>query len=1063
MTFRPYIEKLNLVVNKKPTGNASKQSFFFGKTIKGFCLLSTLLLLFTSCPNAFVQPEEPSPHPAEERVIRIRGTFSEDEQNLNGAYPEAFLSGDMTAGSNRLANPAPLTGNKEYSVKATATGQQELSGSVNPTANTFEINLTLGHIWTIEVELKTQEEGEDASTTKLKGSYTYGAALAESNINTSIPITLRPTTNGNGKIDLEISQNPDLYDYIEIIPDTIPEGGEWTGNTTVTDGVIDVDSIPSGVYAITLLFKKSNLIVYSCEQTINVFDNMTTNKWISDGNQHSPINDSNAFELTSVLINHYARTNLYVAYATVDNTAGNDSRGDGSSKKPFLTVNRALQAIKDLNNSANEYTIRILSDLNQNINMDSASVGTNTAARITIKGYDGNKTIEATSGSILTINTAISVTLDNLTFNLGNSTETSGGGIYIGSPADSQQDVQANVELYNCTIQNCSSGHSGGGIYVAQGSAATLTYCNIDANTTTSSEGGGGIYAGGSVTLNNCLVTRNSANNNGNGGGIYQSPTGSVTVNGGNISDNNATKGGAIYIESTDGSGNDITLKGALSIPAGEIRANSIYIADKKIIIGDDFSWTGSKALLYPSSFTNGTTVLAPSQDSSLQQGDIDCFTLENNNFSIGSNEAGNGILVLNRDVYVSSASTGEGTRDGSQAKPFASVNEALSAIGNLAQNNSADYVIHVNGDVNGSIFIDTTSLGAFTGSTLKICGSNKDSDKLNGCDCSYLLIIDREINLTLENLTIYNLNSNANAAIQIEKSGANVTIKNCDITGNKNTSTTNQGGGIYNKGSLTLSDCTIAGNAAKYYGGGIYNNGTLNLSGDNLILDNMKGSGVSVKTSNVYLPEGKVINITEHLTTASEIGITTAKAPSTGTPVPLTAGFSAKCSGMEPATIFTSDEEYALITGEGEVKLAISNGSITENFPLSQTDLQLSISLSASSENQVPATSFTIGEENYIYVTAKLGTGEAAPVIAPAQITYSFQLKCGSEFVSELPGTTQDNNTVKITIPQTISYPDTQTILFPDKYTLYVVAEYKNINHDARFFIEGVSPVSLP
>src|SRR6266436_4855851 len=46
--------------------------------------------------------------------------------------------------------------------------------------------------------------------------------------------------------------------------------------------------------------------------------------------------------------------------------------------------------------------------------------------------------------------------------------------------------------------------------------------------------------------------------------------------------------------------------------------------------------------------------------------------------------------------------------------------------------------------------------------------------------------------------------------------------------------SSPNNGGGIYNAGTLTLTGCTVSGNIATYRGGGIYNSGagTLTLSG---------------------------------------------------------------------------------------------------------------------------------------------------------------------------------------------------------------------------------------
>ena len=57
---------------------------------------------------------------------------------------------------------------------------------------------------------------------------------------------------------------------------------------------------------------------------------------------------------------------------------------------------------------------------------------------------------------------------------------------------------------------------------------------------------------------------------------------------------------------------------------------------------------------------------------------------------------------------------------------------------------------------------------------------------------------------------------------------GAVLTISDSVITGN--TANDHNSGGIYNAGTLTMTNSTISGNAAKYYGGGISNGGTATL-----------------------------------------------------------------------------------------------------------------------------------------------------------------------------------------------------------------------------------------
>ena len=52
-----------------------------------------------------------------------------------------------------------------------------------------------------------------------------------------------------------------------------------------------------------------------------------------------------------------------------------------------------------------------------------------------------------------------------------------------------------------------------------------------------------------------------------------------------------------------------------------------------------------------------------------------------------------------------------------------------------------------------------------------------------------------------------------------------NLTIENGDDTSGV------FGGGIFNDGTLTLTNSTVSGNTATYYGGGIYNYGTVTLT----------------------------------------------------------------------------------------------------------------------------------------------------------------------------------------------------------------------------------------
>src|SRR5262249_58695689 len=63
------------------------------------------------------------------------------------------------------------------------------------------------------------------------------------------------------------------------------------------------------------------------------------------------------------------------------------------------------------------------------------------------------------------------------------------------------------------------------------------------------------------------------------------------------------------------------------------------------------------------------------------------------------------------------------------------------------------------------------------------------------------------------------------------------VDISGLTIADGSVTGLNSKGGGIYNQGTLTVTDCTLSGNSAGLYGGGIGNHGTHATTSRNTIL----------------------------------------------------------------------------------------------------------------------------------------------------------------------------------------------------------------------------------
>lgn len=91
---------------------------------------------------------------------------------------------------------------------------------------------------------------------------------------------------------------------------------------------------------------------------------------------------------------------------------------------------------------------------------------------------------------------------------------------------------------------------------------------------------------------------------------------------------------------------------------------------------------------------------------------------------------------------------------------------------------------------------------------------------------------------LTLENVTISNSESQRGGGIY---SNGTLAMTNCTITNNK---ASNYGGGICSEGSLTMNDCAVTENNASLSGGGIYNTGEATLNDVNIEENTALNSG---------------------------------------------------------------------------------------------------------------------------------------------------------------------------------------------------------------------------
>lgn len=132
---------------------------------------------------------------------------------------------------------------------------------------------------------------------------------------------------------------------------------------------------------------------------------------------------------------------------------------------------------------------------------------------------------------------------------------------------------------------------------------------------------------------------------------------------------------------------------------------------------------------------------------------------------------------------------------------------------------------------------------------------------------------------------------------------GATATLT--DVTFNGNKATVTGGGSICNYGTMTLDGCTITGNSCIMNGGGIWQgpSATLNLQGQITVTGNSSDGDVP---NDLFLKNGAVITVTGGLTGSS---ISVLMESNTGT---FTSGYSSH-NGYDPATIFTSEFPSAM------------------------------------------------------------------------------------------------------------------------------------------------------
>lgn len=597
-------------------------------------LLAAASFAFLACSNLFGDSSPESSSSDKAQTITITGNISISEDlKESGALPAEYLFLFNQINDLNERSAFPSTSSTNYYATATAEGKDDVNGTITTTATGASFTMAIpiddtATTWTIEAGLK--DSFNSSTVTILKDS--WAASFSNTNPSFSHDFIIKPLTSGSGDIDLTISSTTSTANT----PDTLElylNGTKVTAGTgeTITPSKITLKNRATGTYKARLVFKQNGYVVFTDYQGITVFPNMTTNTWVNSKFSTSvPINGS-TYTLTDTLVQDYRFTQIYVGSVTIGTTtiSGNDTSGNGTIFAPFATFAKAISFLQENGNSFKDYTIWICGEISgaQTISDGTTESPTPILAKsLTISGYSGNTTDKlkgGSSGSVLLVDTSVSITITNLLITGGTGTNTaitsnltkpSGGGLNIKKGTvtlDTGAQITGNHADY------------GGGVYVASGATLIMKGNSLvgDAitNSTTTATAtsdcanyasyGGGIFSnGGSLYIGYLNTTtvdsdfsggvnRNFCPNGGNtttawGAGIYYKGL-TFKMSGGNVSYNYAYSDGGGLVISGENT-NFYFTGGSVAKNHARLEAGGIYLKDKanifmsgSAIIGD--------------------------------------------------------------------------------------------------------------------------------------------------------------------------------------------------------------------------------------------------------------------------------------------------------------------------------------------------------------------------------------------------------------------------------------------------------------------------------------------
>ncbi|MFL5327604.1 MAG: choice-of-anchor Q domain-containing protein [Gemmataceae bacterium] len=677
---------------------------------------------------------------------------------------------------------------------------------------------------------------QQSGMTTLTGSYHVVAGQPSPDLNVSAftlesGSTLRDASNNNALLTLPASNFGVNKDIVITTPDTSAPtitsitsptpNGTYGAGATIGVSLNFSEPVTLSGYLFVFLNTGGSLLIQGPQTGTTLSGTYTVGF-----NQNSTDLNVTAVQLDSSSFITDSASNQAVLTLPANNLANSSNIVISTPTTPTFTVTNTnnsgagslRQAVLDANNTSGFQNIAFDSSFNSAKTitltsgelsiLDGVSITGPGANLLTINGNQAGRVFNIASGSAVTIS-GVGITGGEASL---------GGGIYIGAnrPLLTLVDVHlfnnvgysqgggiwigdsTNFTITRSTISGNSASSNGGGLY-AQFSTSTIADSAIVNNTCTFGSGGG-FFSYGGVTVTNTTISGNSAASS--GGGIA---TGSISLRNSTIVNNTGggvarTFGnGTITVESSIVSGNsgtDISSGGTVNVNFSAIGSNA------------GFTLTGSNNLPFGTNLklasltANGGPTLShlPAPDSPL-------VNAGSNPAGLATDQRGSGFpRVLNGQTDI-------GAVEVVAAPPslvVSNIND--SGAGSLRQ-----AIINAN-SLSGPNTITFDATFFSTPRTITLAGTQMVLTDASGTTT-----------ITGPGMNLVTINGNNLSRVFQVNSGVTVAMTGMTISGGKNSG---DGGGVYNVGTLTLSNSKVSGNTATNIGGGIYSAGTLTLTG---------------------------------------------------------------------------------------------------------------------------------------------------------------------------------------------------------------------------------------